>query len=154
MSYYEYRHRVGFEETNVVGNVYFTHYLRWQGRCREMFLHQHTPELMGELGHGLALATTRVACSYYRELSPLDEVAIRMTAAAMTPSRLTMAFQYFRLGPGGEEELVAEGEQEVACMHRANDRMEPAPIPQALRDAVELYMRPPAVTSMGLAVMH
>jgi enediyne core biosynthesis thioesterase len=151
MSYYEYRHRVGFEETNVVGNVYFTHYLRWQGRCREMFLHQHTPELMGQMGHGLALATTRVACSYYRELAPLDEVAIRMSAAAMTPSRLTMAFQYFRLGPGDEEELVAEGEQEVACMLRAGDRMEPAPIPQALRDAVELYMSPVA-PSMGLAV--
>ena len=152
MSYYEYRHRVGFEETNVVGNVYFTHYLRWQGRCREMFLHQHTPELMPELSRGLALATTRVACSYYRELAPLDEVVIRMSAAAMTPSRLTMSFQYFRLGPGGEEELVAEGEQEVACLQRTNDRMEPAPLPQALRDAVELYMRPPAASSTNLAV--
>ncbi len=147
MSYYEYRHRVGFEETNVVGNVYFTHYLRWQGRCREMFLHQHAPELMGDLGHGLALATTRVACSYYRELAPLDEVAVRMSAAAMTPSRLTMSFQYVRLGPGGEEELVAEGEQEVACMRRAGDRMEPAPLPQALREAVELYMNAPAETA-------
>jgi enediyne biosynthesis thioesterase len=152
MSYYEYRHRVGFEETNVVGNVYFTHYLRWQGRCREMFLHQHAPELMPELGRGLVLATTRVACSYYRELAPLDEVAVRMGAAAMTLSRLTITFQYFRLGPGGEEELVAEGEQEVACMHRANDRMEPAALPQALRDAVELYMRPQAVSSADFAV--
>jgi enediyne core biosynthesis thioesterase len=150
MSYYEYRHRVGFEETNVVGNVYFTHYLRWQGRCREMFLHQHAPELMPELGRGLALATTRVACSYYRELAPLDEVAVRMSAAAMTPSRLTITFQYFRLGPGGEEELVAEGEQEVACMHRANDRMEPAALPQALRDAVELYMRPATMSATAL----
>jgi acyl-CoA thioesterase FadM len=75
-----------------------------------------------------------------------------MSAAAMTPSRLTMSFQYFRLGPGGEEELVAEGEQEVACMHRTDDRMEPAPLPQALRDAVELYMRPPAASSTSLAV--
>ncbi len=140
MSYYEYRHRVGLEETNVVGNVYFTHYLRWQGRCREMFLHQHAPELMGDLGRGLALATTRVSCSYYRELAPLDEVAIRMSAAAMTPNRLTMSFQYVRLGAGGEEELVAEGEQEVACMRRAGDHMEPAPLPRALQDAVELYM--------------
>src|SRR5215470_5210544 len=136
MSYYEYRHRVGFEETNVVGNVYFTHYLRWQGRCREMFLHHHAPELMINLGRGLSLATTRVSCSYYRELAPLDEVAIRMSAAAMTPSRLTMAFQYVRLRPGGEEELVAEGEQEVACMRGEGDSREPALLPQALREAV------------------
>ena len=36
--YYEYPHMVGFEETNLVGNVYYVNYLRWQGRCREMFL--------------------------------------------------------------------------------------------------------------------
>ena len=32
--YYEYRHVVGFEETNLVGNVYYVNYVRWQGRCR------------------------------------------------------------------------------------------------------------------------
>ena len=36
--YFEYLHTVGFEETNLVGNVYYVNYLRWQGRCRELFL--------------------------------------------------------------------------------------------------------------------
>ena len=40
--YYEYRHVVGFKETNVVGNVYFTNHLEWQGRCREMFLRKRS----------------------------------------------------------------------------------------------------------------
>lgn len=110
-----------------------------------MFLHEHAPELLAEIGHSLALATTRVACSYYREVTAFDEVAVRMSASALTPSRLTMVFQYFRLQPGREEELVAEGEQEVACMRRVGQQMEPAPLPQALRDAVELYMEPAAV---------
>jgi enediyne core biosynthesis thioesterase len=140
VSYYEYQHRVSFEETNIVGNVYFTHYLRWQGRCREMFLHEYVPELMAEMGRTLALATTRVACTYYRELAAFDQVSIRMSAGALTPSRLTMVFQYIRLGARGEEELVAEGEQEVACMRRAGAAMEPAPLPQSLCDAVRLYM--------------
>ncbi len=70
MRYYEYRHRVGFEETNVVGNVYFTHYLRWQGRCREMFLHEHAPEVTAEMGRGLSLATTRPASQPAAARSP------------------------------------------------------------------------------------
>ena len=45
--YYEYPHTVGFEETNLVGNVYYVNYLRWQGRCREMFLKQHAPDVLG-----------------------------------------------------------------------------------------------------------
>ena len=30
-----------FDETNLVGNVYFAHYLHWQGHCRESFLADH-----------------------------------------------------------------------------------------------------------------
>ena len=29
--YYEHRHVVSFEETNLVGNVYYVNYVRWQG---------------------------------------------------------------------------------------------------------------------------
>lgn len=149
MNYYEYRHRVGLEETNVVGNVYFTHYLRWQGRCREMFLHAHAPQLMAELGQGFTLATTRAACSYYRELAPLDDVAVRMRASAITPSRLTMVFQYVRIGADGAEELAAEGEQEIACMRRVDGRMQPAALPEALREAAAIYMGSPAPALAG-----
>src|SRR5882672_2394132 len=40
---YEYRHIVGFEETNLVGNVYYVKHVAWQGRVREMFLREHVP---------------------------------------------------------------------------------------------------------------
>ncbi|HLK54836.1 MAG TPA: acyl-CoA thioesterase, partial [Candidatus Angelobacter sp.] len=57
MRAYEYRHVVGFEETNLVGNVYYVSHLRWQGRAREMFLHEHVPEILTEFERGLALIT-------------------------------------------------------------------------------------------------
>ena len=43
--YFEIRHQVAFEETNLVGNVYYTNFLRWQGRTREMFLAQKAPSI-------------------------------------------------------------------------------------------------------------
>ena len=142
MRSYEYRHRVCFEETNVVGNVYYTNYIRWQGRCREMFLHDHAPQLVHELDHGFAMATTRVSCSYYEELSAFDEVVVRMSAGNMTPSRLTMLFRYYRVLPNGQETLVAEGEQEVVCIKRQAAGIEPIPLPELLRDAVAQYIEP------------
>ena len=60
MRTYEYRHVVGFEDTNLVGNVYYVNHLRWQGRCREMFLREHVPELLNELQSDLALVTLPV----------------------------------------------------------------------------------------------
>ncbi|PTA47750.1 hypothetical protein [Micromonospora sp. RP3T] len=41
--YDEYRHTVGFDETNMVGNVHHVNHLRWQGRCREIFLRRRGP---------------------------------------------------------------------------------------------------------------
>ena len=46
MRAYEYRHVVGFEETNLIGNVYYVNHVRWQGRCREMFLRDHAQVLL------------------------------------------------------------------------------------------------------------
>lgn len=138
MRAYEYRHVVGFEETNLVGNVYYVNHLRWQGRCREMFLREHAPEVLDELKRGLSLATTRCACEYLAELMAFDEVVIRMRLGAVTQNRLTLHFEYWRV-TGGVEELVARGEQQVACMRREGERMTPTPIPAPLREALRPY---------------
>jgi len=138
---YEYRHRVGFEETNLVGNVYYVNHLRWQGRCREMFLHDHAPEVLAELSRGLALATVRCSCEYLAELDAFDEVVVRMRLGGIAQNRITLLFEYWRQG-GAVEELVARGEQQVACMRREGSRTVPTPIPPALREALRPYEEP------------
>lgn len=142
MRAYEYRHRIAFEDTNLVGNVYYANHVRWQGRCREMFLREHAPEVLEELGRGLALVTTRVSCSYYRELGVFDEVLLRMTAGAAGGGRLTMHFDYVRRTADGREELVARGEQEIACLRRDGERQVAAGLPPALVAALAPFRAP------------
>jgi enediyne core biosynthesis thioesterase len=138
MRAYEINHVVGFEETNLVGNVYYVHYLRWQGRCREMFLRQHAPDVLEALNNGLALVTTRCSCDYLAELSAFDEIVIRMRLGAMTQNRVTMRFEYLRRSDDGEE-LVAVGEQQIAVMRRQDAGLVAAPIPETLRQALQSY---------------
>lgn len=138
MRAYEYRHIVSFEETNLVGNVYYTHHLRWQGRVRELFLRDHAPEVLEQLAHGLCLVTVRVACEYLAELTAFDEVLIRMTLGELTQNRITMHYEYSRLPPG-HQELVARGEQQVATLQRDGQRLVPVPIPAPLRTALEAF---------------
>ena len=138
MRTYEYRHIVGFEETNLVGNVYYVNHLRWQGRCREMFLREHASEVLTELEQGLSLVTIRCSCEYLAELSAFDEVVIRMRLGMLTQNRVTMLFEYFKR-TGDSEELVARGEQQVASMRREGKQMVPTPFPLALREALRLY---------------
>ena len=129
---------VGFEETSLVGNVYYSNHVRWQGRCREMFLREHAPEISTALAEGFALATTYVSCEYLAELSAFDEIIIRMRLGGLKQNRITMLFEYWRLNQG-KEDLVARGEQRVACTQREGGKMIPVPIPTALRKALLSY---------------
>jgi enediyne biosynthesis thioesterase len=135
---YEHRHLVGFEETNLVGNVYYVNHLRWQGRCREMFLREHAPEILEELARGLALATVRCSCDYLAELEAFDEIVLRMRLGGVVQNRITLSFEYWRNNKEGEE-LIARGEQVIACMRREGKRAVPTPIPLPLREALEPY---------------
>lgn len=139
MRAYEYRHVIGFEETNMVGNVYYANHVRWQGRCREMFLREHAPTVIEALKHGLALVTTRVSCEYFAELNAFDELVIRMRLGELKQNRISMIFDYWRIAPAGEE-LVARGEQQVACMQREGEQMAAAPVPEQLREALREYV--------------
>lgn len=138
MPAYEFRHVIGFEETNLVGNVYYVNHLRWQGRCREMFLREHAPGVLKDLQNGLALVTLRCSCEYLSELHAFDTLVIRMRLTSAVQNRIAMDFEYWRCDAGGEE-LAARGSQEVACMRRDGDRMAPASVPDDLREALSLY---------------
>jgi enediyne biosynthesis thioesterase len=138
MKAFEYRHVVGFEETNLVGNVYYVNHLRWQGRARELFLRAHAPDVLEALAGDLALATVRCSCEYLAELFAFDEVIIRMRLGELVQNRISMVFEYWRQS-GGQEELVARGEQEVACLRRDGRTMVPVAVPKSLRHALQEY---------------
>jgi enediyne core biosynthesis thioesterase len=131
---YEMEHIVTFEETNLVGNVYYVNHLRWQGSCRERFLQEHCPGILEDLREDLALATTRCSCAYYAELGAFDRVTVRMTLGGVSQNRVLMHFDYLRDG-----RLVARGEQEIACMTRGADGTRPVPVPAELLAALAEY---------------
>ena len=137
MNAFEYRHIIGFEETSFVGNVYYVNHLHWQGRARELFLREHAPDVLAELERGLALITLRCSCDYLGELKAFDEVVVRMSLDSISQNRIAMRFEYWR--EGEPRELVARGEQEIACMTRQGQHLVPAPIPKSLREALEPY---------------
>ncbi|MCP3959077.1 MAG: acyl-CoA thioesterase [bacterium] len=141
MRTYDHRLIVSFEETNLVGNIYYVHHLRWQGRCREMFIRDHCPEVLEDLASGLALATVRCSCDYLAELAAFDEVIVRMRLGGIIQNRVTMLFDYLRVTADGEE-LVARGEQQIAAMRRKNGGVVPTPIPPPLKAALEPYGSP------------
>jgi enediyne biosynthesis thioesterase len=135
---FEYRHVVTLEETNLLGNVYFTNYLRWQGHCRELFLRTHVPEVFEDLDRNQALVTMRCSCEFFAEGMAFDEVAVRMHATDVVQNRITLRFDYWRTNESPEE-LLARGEQQLAWFTRDGERFLPQPVPEALLAAIDAY---------------
>lgn len=140
---YLYRHRICFEDTNVVGNVYFARHVAWQGRCREMFLLDHAPGVVRALSGDLRLVTLAVACDYFAELHALDEVEIAMSLAHQRQHRIGLRFAYrlaaSPLGGGAAGTLVASGTQEIGCMRLTAAGLSPCPVPEELARALDPY---------------
>lgn len=138
--FYEYHHIVSFAETNLVGNVYYVNHIKWQGECREFFLREYAPEILGELTRSLSLVTVRVSCEYFQEVEAFDEIIIRMYAETLTRNRIVMRFDYLCPARSGEN-LIARGEQEIACMRKVDDGLTPTPVPKALQKALEAFLQ-------------
>jgi enediyne biosynthesis thioesterase len=132
--YYEYQHIVGFQETNLIGNVYYVHYLSWQGRCREMFLSDHAPGVLEDIKNGLKLATVRVACEYEEELLAFDRVTVRMSLSTLKANGMTLRFTYVKVDDT-RETIVARGEMEIACLRGTSA----VPVPEELKEALRPY---------------
>jgi enediyne core biosynthesis thioesterase len=134
---YEYEHVVGFEETSLVGNVYFTNYLLWQGHCRELFLRDSAPEVLHMMARREVMFFTHsCSCEYIGEwgFAPLDRVLIRMRLDAFRGGRLTLAFDYHNAERG--EELVARGLQEIYCKAQRDGEWYPEVFPVPLVEAL------------------
>jgi enediyne biosynthesis thioesterase len=135
MRTYRHRHRVTFDETNLVGNVYFARYLHWQGHCRELFLADHAPGALAALNSGeLALVTVSCTMNFYDECFAFDVIEVTMRLGGRSGNRITMDFDFARNGT-----TIATGTQTVACMRRLNGRMEPVHPPADLSDALDSY---------------
>ncbi|OOO17891.1 acyl-CoA thioesterase [Rhizobium sophoriradicis] len=136
-----HRHVVSFEETNVVGNVYFSRHVSWQGRCREMFLRNHAPGILDELNRDLRLVTRKVSCEYFAELRAFDEVEIRMRLAYVEQHRIGLEFDYFVTGSISEA-AAAHGFQEIGCMRLREGSLVPVSPPAELVEALRPFMVP------------
>jgi enediyne biosynthesis thioesterase len=130
---------ISFEDTNLVGNVYFARFISWQGRCREAFLAEHAPDVLAKLADDLRLVTLDVSCNFYEELRAFDAVALEMRLAGLNNHRLSLAFEYW-LERDALSCLAARGAQTVGCMQMdSRGDLAPASIPQSLTAALRAY---------------
>lgn len=135
---YDMHHVVTFEETNLVGNVYYANYFSWQGRCREMFLHEHAADTLAELQNGeLRLVTAHASCDFADEFTAFDEVLVRMSLNRFIAYGVSLNFEFCRANV--KSETLARGRQDIKFLRRKDAQWKLCEMPQVLLKAVRRY---------------
>jgi enediyne biosynthesis thioesterase len=137
--YYEHRHTIRFEETNLVGTVDQTSYERWQGQCLELFLLEYAPKVLDELAGDLTLSVVESGFEPLAGVFDFDEISIRMRLAGLTTTGIDLAFDFVRVRDG-REELVARGRQRLVCVRDADGAAVPERVLPALESALKEYV--------------
>jgi len=102
-----------FEDGNVVGNIYFATYGVWQGRVRDRFFCELSPEdFCGR--PDAELICTNFRMTQLREAMPFDRVRVEMRLVALYERAADLSFHYFRVAPDGSETKLAVGEHTAA----------------------------------------
>jgi enediyne biosynthesis thioesterase len=143
VNYFEYRLHIGFQETNVVGNVYFANYFLWQGKCREDFLRRFAPRVVDEFKAGFGMITRDCSCVFHEEAFAFDGILIRMGLDRLMRTGMSMTFDYYRAADAlGQFEptltLLAQGRQTTLW---TNPEHRVSLLPDYLYEAIQSFAR-------------
>ena len=127
---FRHDHLVTFGDTNVVGNVYFAEYFRWQGEIRERRLAQYYPEFVHDLERGFGLITEHADIDFVAEARIFDTVTIELTVVSLTRTRIEFKFEFFLKRDNSK---LCSGSQSVVWI---NSQKRPAVMPEALYSSI------------------
>lgn len=99
-------HRVKFFDTDTMGVVHHSNYIRWFETGRVEFLRTLGLTLTEMMGDGIVFPLVEVSAKFHSPAKFDDELEIETTAEALT--RAKMKFNYV-IRRRGEEKILAEG---------------------------------------------
>ncbi|MCK5831778.1 MAG: SDR family NAD(P)-dependent oxidoreductase [Methylococcales bacterium] len=125
------------EDSNLVGNVYFSNYARWQGRIRDKFFYHIAPEYFRGIGVKGELITTSCNVDHLREAMPFDYIVITMYIVAIAESGINIRFEYFRQDKDSSRVKLATGSQSIVwAIKDENQNFQAAPLPEVFKTAL------------------
>ena len=128
------------EESNLVGNVYFSNYFIWQNRVLDLFLFKAAPQLMRVMNSQGEILSLFSRMNFLREAMPFDKIQVKLFAKCVYEHGADLVFEFF-IREGNQLQKIQTGEQRVAWVQRKHDIPMPAtwptPIKQQLLNSIE-----------------
>lgn len=143
MGVFQFPVEVRFGSCDPVGIVYFPRYFDWFHQAMEAWFGEALGIPYHEVLRTHGFPAVHTEADYRRPCFFGERVVVELRVGTIGQS--SMRLDYRVLGPGGEEETRATGHTTVVCFGTdpaAPGHMASAPLPAAVRTAVERFIAP------------
>ncbi|WP_266168842.1 type I polyketide synthase [Dyella subtropica] len=96
-------------ESNLVGNIYFANYYRWQSTIIDQYLFGLAPKYFRDAQVSGELHCHQSTIQHLREAMPFDEIEVVMALKELYANGFKLQFDYFHVSPSRQRTKLAVG---------------------------------------------
>lgn len=107
-------------DSNMVGNIYFSNYYKWQGIVRDSYFYSLIPDHFHQTFSNCELRCIKTRVDHLRDTMPFAKIIVRMYLNSLFENGCELGFEYFQLLPGGKEIKLAFGNHLALWIDRSD----------------------------------
>jgi acyl-CoA thioesterase FadM len=100
--------QTSMEDSNLVGNIYFSNYYSWQARLREKYLFTQWPDIFQQNNKG-EFTCVHAEVNHLQEAMPFETIRVSMYLNELFEEGFTLYFEYHSIGGQGQKRKLAHG---------------------------------------------
>jgi acyl-CoA thioesterase FadM len=122
------------QDSNMVGNIYFSNYYMWQARIVDHYVQPLVPDIYRAMGAMGELRCIRTRVDHLADAMPFEEIEVVMSLEELYDGGVTLGFDYFRIQPDQTRQKLAFGEQECVWLAKKKGETVVSQLPAALME--------------------
>ncbi|MCI5149046.1 MAG: hypothetical protein D3916_06625, partial [Candidatus Electrothrix sp. MAN1_4] len=126
------------EDSNLVGNIYYTHYYTWQARLRDKYLFTQHPAIFQQQGLG-ECACIYAEVNHLQEAMPFETIEVSMYLTGLFEEGFQLSFEYHSISEQDKRRKLAHG-MHIAVWtvpHGQEKTISPAKLPEPIAAALK-----------------
>ena len=133
---FEQNFQTSLEDSNLVGNIYFSNYAKWLGRTRDLFFYNLVPGNYRGTGENGEFFTLNCDIFHLQEAMPFDNVLVKMYVSEIFERGFNLYFEYF-LNNKSITKKLASATQKIQWVKRKNNVLFPEELPGAITNSLK-----------------
>lgn len=130
----DYTFDTSLENSNLVGNIYFSNYARWLGAVGDLYFYRLIPDYYKGNGANGELVCVNCDVDHLREGMPFDRVLTRMYLNTLYQNGMDLSFEFY-LRRGSEiARKLAVARQKLIWVKRNQQKAESSQLPPKITD--------------------